>query len=578
MASWRLHLQELTIHVATRALFAAQVIAAAAFVLRLFGQGPEWLPSTPRLALALALLHLAGLAVRPGTLAGVRSALSRRPFALALAAIMVVTVLVRLPGFASDLGHAPLDIDEHRLAANVKHFLVTGELLHDTVEHYPGLVFWLFSAAAFLAYVRGLTEGVALPPELLPVSTFVFASRLANIFVAAGIVWVTGLLGRRVAGPGAGLLAAAIVAIVPLSIDTTVLVRNDPGMVLAVTAAVYASLVAYDTGRWGWLLAAAMLAGAATAIKYSSMFTLVPALVAAAAHGTAGVRARRGALAFTIFVLAIAVTNHFIWFDVPNFLRQLSDQVGITGAGHYAASDNPAAFHVAILDRFGPGFPLLVLAAGFAVYSLAAWRVRYLLVLAFPLLYVWFMTQRPAQFPRWVYPLVPFAAVAGAAALTAACTWLGSLAQARQTRGARHALRAAAAILCAIVLWPPVHAGTIALSRRLVPPTHVVTVEWIAANVPAGSRMLLEQHWLDLEGLPLDVTRVQDLAAVLNEDIEALAPYEWVVVPEIHMTHPALRRLGFVKRFPGGYGFGGRHGHDYEIYAVPRLPAPQEPR
>jgi hypothetical protein len=33
-----------------------------------------------------------------------------------------------------------------------------------------------------------------------------------------------------------------------------------------------------------------------------------------------------------------------------------------------------------------------------------------------------------------------------------------------------------------------------------------------------------------------------------------------------------LRQLGFVRRFPGGDGFGGRHGHDYEVYAVPKLP------
>jgi hypothetical protein len=83
--------------------------------------------------------------------------------------------------------------------------------------------------------------------------------------------------------------------------------------------------------------------------------------------------------------------------------------------------------------------------------------------------------------------------------------------------------------------------------------------------------MLLEAHWLDLEGIPVTVTRVPDLAAVLDQDIDALAGHDWVVVPEIHMNHPALRRLGFVRRFPGGYGFRGRHGHDYEIYAVPSL-------
>jgi hypothetical protein len=56
--------------------------------------------------------------------------------------------------------------------------------------------------------------------------------------------------------------------------------------------------------------------------------------------------------------------------------------------------------------------------------------------------------------------------------------------------------------------------------------------------VPPGSRVLLEEHWLDLDGLPLSVTRVPDLPAVLDEGVQALAEYEWVVVPEIHMSPP----------------------------------------
>jgi 4-amino-4-deoxy-L-arabinose transferase-like glycosyltransferase len=66
------------------------------------------------------------------------------------------------------------------------------------------------------------------------------------VCVAAGIVLFTGLTARRLFGRTAGLLAALVVAIVPLSVDTTTAVRNDPGMVLAVMAAVYLALVSVD--------------------------------------------------------------------------------------------------------------------------------------------------------------------------------------------------------------------------------------------------------------------------------------------------------------------------------------------
>jgi 4-amino-4-deoxy-L-arabinose transferase-like glycosyltransferase len=146
----------------------------------------------------------------------------------------------------------PLDIDELRLSANVKHYFTTGELLHDTVEHYPGAVFWLLAAASFVSYVRGLAGGIALPPGMLPIEMFAYASRMANVWVAAATVAVTGLLGQRLSGSAAGLLAALIVAIVPLSVETTTLVRNDPGMVLAVVATVHASLVFYASTHRGW--------------------------------------------------------------------------------------------------------------------------------------------------------------------------------------------------------------------------------------------------------------------------------------------------------------------------------------
>ena len=119
------------------------------------------------------------------------------------------------------------------------------------------------------------------------------------------------------------------------------------------------------------------------------------------------------------FLLTVATTNHFLWWDFPNFVMQLSDQVGITGPGHWAASANPQAFHTDILARFGVGWVLLILAAAFGVHGLATGRPHAWVFLLCPLISSWFTTKRPSQFPRWVFPLLPFVAVAGASALVA---------------------------------------------------------------------------------------------------------------------------------------------------------------
>jgi 4-amino-4-deoxy-L-arabinose transferase-like glycosyltransferase len=550
----------------------AAAAVGTALVLRLGGVGSSWLPSAGRLGLGLALLAIATHVWRSRPPAEWPALVRRHAFAISLGLAVAAAIAVRLPGLTSDLGHVPIDIDENRLAANVGHFFATGELRHDTVEHYPGAVFWLFAAASFLGYLRELVGGLAPGPTRLPVELFVQSARLANVGVGAAIVAVTGLLGRRLFGPGAGLIAALVLAVVPLSVDTTSLVRNDPGMVLAMTAAVYLAVVSLDDpGRDRWVIASGALAGVATGIKYSSVFALLPAMIAAASAGTGRDRARRTALAVTGFAAAVALTNHFIWADFPTFLQQLANQIAITGRGHWAATDNPAAFYVMILDRFGPGWPLLWLSAAFAVFALSTARIRYLLFLAFPLLYLWFMTQRPSQFPRWVFPMVPFVAVAGAGVL-AAIARLPGLAPFQSSSLSGRVARLAATLLVGAALWPPASAGAVAFSRHVTTPTHTLVEAFLLSHAPPGQVVVLENHWLDLRDVPVVVNRVPDLARFLDAGLEGFGGVDWIVVPEPNFGHPALKRLGLVRRFHAGQSFGGNVGYDYEVYGVPRLP------
>jgi hypothetical protein len=549
------------------------LIPALALLFRLAGYGRSWLPSPVILVLLVALAHLVASRSR-STAPPLRTLFSRHAFAIALGGTVALALIVRLPGIGADLGHTPLDIDENRLAASVKHFFDTGAIDHRTVEHYPGAVFWLFAAASFVRYAHDLTNGIELPPDQISIGHYVLAARVANVFVAGAIVWLTGLIGRRVSGAFGGLLAALLVAIVPLSIETTTVVRNDPGMVLAVMGAVYAALVFHDTKQPGSLMTAGLLAGAATAIKYSSLFAVVPALIATASSGSARERIRRSAIALLAFGAAIAVTNHFVWWDFPNFLRQLTAQVALTASGHWAATDNPSAFYMMVLTRFGPGGVLLVLAGAFTVYALCTRRVELWIFVSFPLLYLWFMTQRPAQFPRWVLPLVPFVAIASAAALAAMVRAITAAPAAR--RAPRTRLRAGAAVALVVVaaLAQPVWSGVVSFSRRLAAPTHALAEQWLESHAAPGSIVASDLHFLDFTQSKLKVRRLDFETMMPAGAIDQLAGADWLVVPEPYFGNPLLRRLGFVQRFHADQSFGGHLGYDYEIYAVPKIPQP----
>jgi Dolichyl-phosphate-mannose-protein mannosyltransferase len=354
-----------------------------------------------------------------------------------------------------------------------------------------------------------------------------------------------------------------------VSVQTTTVVRNDPGQVFFLVAAMYASLLAWDSERRGSAIAAGVLGGAATGIKYTSVFILLPALLAVLLRGSLQRRLSRGALVVLAFGLTVAITNHFLWYDFPNFVRQLQDQVGITGPGHWGAVENPADFHRVILDRFGPGWPLLLLAAGFGVWGLVAGGGRSWVYWSFPLIYSWFTTQRPSQFPRWVYPLVPFVAVAGGAGLILAA---GGLRRWQRWPTSRPELvrRLAVALLIVVALGPPLWSGLVLASRRFTTPTHELAEAWLREH--ASGTVLLERGWLDLDDSGLKINRVPNLATALQGGFYALCANDWVVVPETHFRNPALAQLKFEHRVVADqHRLGGNGGFDFAIYRTPTL-------
>jgi len=489
-------------------------------------------------------------------------------FEIGVGLLVLLSFAVRLPGLNGELGHTPLDLDENRLGASIRTFFAKGELQHTTVEHHPGLAFWLFAASSFLDILNRLAHGGVARAALLPVEMYVAASRIANTFVAAATVGVTAFAGRRLAGRGAGLMAGLIVAVAPLSVETTTLCRCDPVMVLGAAATLLLALRCLTEPRPVVFAAAGVVAGATAAIKYSGVFAIVPVLLATLALPSWRERLRLATLATACCVAAVAVTNHYIWSDFPNFLKQLSDQIAITGPGHWAATDDPRGFYVLVLGRFGTGAALLALAAAFTVYTLATRRLDFWLAVSFPILYLAFMTGRPSQFPRWVYPMLPFVTIMSAAFVVMIVGWLRAWLETRSV--SPRAAHAVVGLLVAGVLAQPIWSGAVSVSRRLTVPPYTRTEARIRELAKPGDVVLLEKGWLDLSTSGATIKRVEDLGKTLDGGLDQFSGASWVVVPKTRFGHPMLKQLGFYERIHADQGFGGSVGYDYEIYAVPK--------
>jgi 4-amino-4-deoxy-L-arabinose transferase-like glycosyltransferase len=135
------------------------------------------------------------------------------------------------------------------------------------------------------------------------------AARLGLAVAGTAGVLVVYLLGRRLAGPRAGLVAAGLAAVYPPTLFYTSLLSGEPLAVLTVAGAVLAFLWACDAGRspWAWAVPGVLLG--VTAFLRPEYLALT-ALLAVLAVVLVGLRAGpwRGVAAGGLMALAFAVT------------------------------------------------------------------------------------------------------------------------------------------------------------------------------------------------------------------------------------------------------------------------------
>ena len=169
------------------------------------------------------------------------------------------------------------------------------------------------------------------------------AGRAPMPFVFAGLVLVTGLFARALAGDSAGLAAAALVAVEPTLRGHGSLVQSDVLVTFFLVAAALAlELAARGTGEktpdLRWLVASGVLYGFAMSAKYSAFpFLAVFAVLAALRLMSVGFSALPSSLSKKIFRgLSLVVTGLIVPALVTLFLIQFLAFAGTSDAAFRA--------------------------------------------------------------------------------------------------------------------------------------------------------------------------------------------------------------------------------------------------
>ena len=434
------------------------------------------------------------------------------------AAILLLALGLRLPAVTAGLPYLGY-VDEGHVLHHVVRMLRTGSW--DPGWYlYPSLPLTAIAAAARLdAPLYNVAHGhplaadlSAFPPplyDLLEPVDLIVLGRLLTLLASLGIVILTGLLARRLAGDAAGILAALCAAMLPALVIRGAVVTVDPWAALFVVAAVYCAEGAVRGGRpyRGALLAGAMT-GLACASKYPAV--LVAAAVGATLLRVGGawrVRARCLEIA-ALAALAAVVVAMPAW--VANTHAVLTDiaRQSVFYAGQSMGSYWDQAVRRAEWDQplEGPELGAVFLAwiALGWLASLADRRSR-ATALAWTL-YAGVAALALSRYPfrpfRNLLPLVPLACVLAALLV----------ARLRERAPRRAWVDAGAVVLAGLLLLPSSLAY--ARGRRGLVDSRVQAVDWVRAHAATGDPLLVSQ---ELAIVRSELRRLGGWAAVLPE-------------------------------------------------------------
>jgi hypothetical protein len=228
-----------------------------------------------------------------------------------------------------------------------------------------------------------------------------FSARAFAAAIGVTTVGVTYLLGRRLYGTGAGLLAALLLAVMPYHVIVSRQVLLDGLMTLCATVALYCVVRYVETATLSWLLAGGSMMGAAVLAKETSIVLLGGLYAFFVLTPFARMRIRH-----LIVTLALLAAEIAVW---PAMIR-LSGH-SRTGQNYllwqmFRRPNHGTWFYFSVLPAWlGPATVLAALAGLVWLRKEATWRER--LLISWLVVPVLFFTLWPVKGFEYLLPVSP---------------------------------------------------------------------------------------------------------------------------------------------------------------------------
>ena len=433
-----------------------------------------------------------------------REASDMRRSTATLAAIMIVAAVLRFWSLGAGIPYAIGD-DEPQVMNRSVGMVRTGDF-NPHFYDYPSLYLYVQAAVVVARFIAGATTGEWTSLAQAETRDFYLWGRAVTAALGTATVALVYLIGMRW-GTRHALLAAGLLAVMPLHVRESHFVLTDVPVTFFVTLTMLLSLRAHEAPRASAYAWAGVAAGLAAATKYTGGVALLLPLIAVWMTPATKPSRFAGALAAiggaaAGFLLAAPYTL----LDLPGFLNGYAKLMGsYTGRPPGEAPGLTYLKHLR-MALWWPGFLAMIGGVIFAIVRAirGPGRVRWTLAVVFPIFYFWLLSKQTLVFGRYLLPLVPFVCVLAATAIVSGVSLLRRFSIPRLPR------TLLIAGLTIALLLPPV-VTSVSANRMLGSQTAADAYAWIRANVPEKSSIVIESNRLTLVGAPYVSSQVSQL-------------------------------------------------------------------
>ena len=400
---------------------------------------------------------------------------------------LMAAALLRFWGLSQGIGFSP-GVDEPEIMERAVRMMKTGDLNPHFFD-YPTLYMYVQLAVATVRFLIGAMTGTWSALAQPQTHEFYLWGRAVTALLGTGTVWLLYRIGLRW-DVRVALLGAVLLAIMPLHVRESHYVLTDVPVTFLVTLACLLSLRASEQATLPAFAWAGAVAGFAGATKYNGAVAVLMPLLACAM--TPSLRPSRwlGVL-WTIggMLAAFFIAAPYTFLDLPTFLNQFARL-----SSEYKAppiTNEPIwiiylkYLRIALLL---PGTLLLTagLIAGLVRIATGPRRLKWALVVMFPLVHFKLISGQNIIYGRYLLPLLPFLSLLAAGAIV----WF--VASMHRMRMPARWRNLATVGLTVAAIAPAAHTSIQYDVDAAKTWTHGWAYQWVRRQLPPGTRIELE--------------------------------------------------------------------------------------